>query len=349
MSSPSTYAVQRLSRGRSRSATEQQSTKQPLDVADEAAVEPADEADNRKQDEQDGNNADNEGMRDASSDESREVSGDTEHTDKPFASEAATQGRNARRLFRMPPTSVEPSMRFRSWRYSPSLPLDELLSRLPPQTRKFFSRLDKEFERVESFYEEQETKAWARYQELRDQWEELERHKREYNVSQRALSRCSKIERATDHLSQAQHDGATGQRLPARMHGMPHLRQRNLARRVLQGQAHAIHVPGYGAEAAAAHRHLEDYKAARSKIKLACMPRFPHCTGKHLTLRCSVRVLQVARAAQAVPHPQQDRLCQGALDTFRTAPNTADTLAEGTQEDGEDMPRPVLRHIRRQD
>ncbi|KAK4704706.1 hypothetical protein P7C70_g1494, partial [Phenoliferia sp. Uapishka_3] len=67
----------------------------------------------------------------------------------------------------------------RKWRkeYSPTLSLDELLKILPPACRKFFTILDRELEKVESFYGTKEEEANKRLAELKSQWRELADHK----------------------------------------------------------------------------------------------------------------------------------------------------------------------------
>ena len=95
----------------------------------------------------------------------------------------------------------------KKWRYSPDTPLSDLLEQLPPGSRKFFTVLDREFDRVSEFYGARELDAVRRYKNLEDQWKALEEHKREYQVSSHPRS-SPRFE--TDDSSLAQEYQANG-------------------------------------------------------------------------------------------------------------------------------------------
>lgn len=76
------------------------------------------------------------------------------------------------------------------WIYSPDIPFPDLLNLLPPACRKFFTRLDREIDRVEEFYGAREADALRRYAQLAAQWKELANHKKELEVGS-ALPSCA--------------------------------------------------------------------------------------------------------------------------------------------------------------
>lgn len=63
----------------------------------------------------------------------------------------------------------------RRWRtgFSPDVSLRELQDAMPKQSRRFVAMLDRELERVSSFYADREEEAVKRYEELSAQWREL--------------------------------------------------------------------------------------------------------------------------------------------------------------------------------
>ena len=91
----------------------------------------------------------------------------------------------------IPLVSDDAQKKDKKWRYSPDTSLPDLLEQLPPASRKFFAVLDREFDRVSDFYEARELDAVRRFENLKEQWEALEEHKREYQVSSRRCSFCS--------------------------------------------------------------------------------------------------------------------------------------------------------------
>lgn len=68
----------------------------------------------------------------------------------------------------------------KSYRFEPTLPLDDLIRLLSPASKKVFELLDDELEKVGDFFDEREADAIKRYRELKGQWQELEDHKKEY-------------------------------------------------------------------------------------------------------------------------------------------------------------------------
>lgn len=75
------------------------------------------------------------------------------------------------------------------WRYSPDIPLDEMIGMMNPSERKFFDVLDKELEKVEAFYEEREAEAIERCKVLREQLQQLAEHREEYLAKHSGPSR----------------------------------------------------------------------------------------------------------------------------------------------------------------
>lgn len=88
--------------------------------------------------------------------------------------------------FRRPTLSLpSPSNKSSKWRggFPPTLTREQLDILLPDSCRRFFVILDRELERVQSFYGEREENAVTQFQALSSQWMELRRHKAEFQVS----------------------------------------------------------------------------------------------------------------------------------------------------------------------
>ncbi|KAL8291362.1 hypothetical protein RQP46_002340 [Phenoliferia psychrophenolica] len=75
----------------------------------------------------------------------------------------------------------------KKWRtgFPPTLSLPELLEILPPACKRFFTLLDRELDRVETFFKERETEAIKRFDDLQSQWKELASHKKEFQAFQK--------------------------------------------------------------------------------------------------------------------------------------------------------------------
>jgi hypothetical protein len=128
------------------------------------------------------------GLDDVLSNSSREHSDATHATDAPLV--RAQSRASSHRSHQQPPQSPRPVQNLathtshrnnrprvpsRRWRdgLSPSMELEEIYEKIPPQCRRFFTLLDKELERVTSFYADREAEAVERYEQLSYQWKEL--------------------------------------------------------------------------------------------------------------------------------------------------------------------------------
>jgi len=80
-------------------------------------------------------------------------------------------------------TSFATSMRPHSIIHSQYMPLHSLLPTLPPLHIAFFTYLDKQLEKIDTFYSEREKEAQARSKELEIQLRELKDHRKIFYVS----------------------------------------------------------------------------------------------------------------------------------------------------------------------
>lgn len=75
------------------------------------------------------------------------------------------------------------------------------LNCLGHQCRRFFTLLDRELDKVSSFYGEREEAAIRRFEELSEQWKELADHKKEFQVSFSLHFRAQKADAGSCRLS----------------------------------------------------------------------------------------------------------------------------------------------------
>lgn len=71
--------------------------------------------------------------------------------------------------------SSDEKQTLRKWRFglTPQDSIEEVIDRIPPQSRKFFKLVDKELEKVGAFWDDRMEQALKRYDELSQQWKEL--------------------------------------------------------------------------------------------------------------------------------------------------------------------------------
>jgi hypothetical protein len=71
--------------------------------------------------------------------------------------------------------SSEEKPTLRKWRFGLNQKdsLEEVIDRIPPQSKKFFKLTDKELAKVELFWEDRMEQAKTRFEELSQQWKEL--------------------------------------------------------------------------------------------------------------------------------------------------------------------------------
>lgn len=122
-----------------------------------------------------------------SSDFSHAFSDSTQGTDSPLkrqmsrasvaSNSSATGGLLKRLQMRRSESFITKSGDFnpKKWRagYSARLSLRELYDAVPPASRKFFAILDRELDKVDTFYQDRESEAIKRFEELSVQWKEL--------------------------------------------------------------------------------------------------------------------------------------------------------------------------------
>ncbi|GAA5959606.1 hypothetical protein JCM3765_007215 [Sporobolomyces pararoseus] len=199
--------------------------------------------------------------------------------------------------------SSDEKQNLRKWRFglSPQDSLDEVLERIPPQSKKFFKLVDKELAKVESFWEDRMDQALKRYEELSEQWKELADHKKEYQASQSVELHAPKALKSV---------------LPKHAHAIPgsNLVRRTFARAKTPEPASSPHpkedeqseVQQKAAEmeredsnakqkAALRHGRPEEYTQARSKLKLATFEYY-----RYLGMLKSYRVLNRTGFAKGV-------------------------------------------------
>ncbi|KAL8281446.1 hypothetical protein RQP46_006130 [Phenoliferia psychrophenolica] len=197
-----------------------------------------------------------------------------------------------------------------------TLSLEELIGRLPgPATRRFFEVLKKELERVEGFYAEREKEAGVRFGELKEQWRELENHKKE----------------AQEH----NHRTGTPSSLDSRIPGSPFVRR--VAKRSVAAFAPSPHLPPKTRmRSRFKEREPEKYASARSKLKLATFEFYRslgilksykvlNCTGFAKSLKKFEKATRIPCASAFSPtllHSQLesstrlDELIRGTEDAF---------------------------------
>ncbi|SCZ99268.1 BZ3500_MvSof-1268-A1-R1_Chr3-1g05915 [Microbotryum saponariae] len=169
--------------------------------------------------------------------------------------------------------------------FSNSMLLLRLLELAPPVSRRFFGLMDDELERVSSFYADREAEAFARFEELSGQWKELQSHRKEY---QELRAREAPLFPIINHV-------------PPMMPGSKLIR-RGLA---VGGARHSSHaqdgtvdgeapVPGGSPRTRFVHNRPEQYRDARSKLKLATFEYY-----RSLGMLKSYRVLNRTGFAKA--------------------------------------------------
>ncbi|SGY45788.1 BQ5605_C001g00338 [Microbotryum silenes-dioicae] len=169
--------------------------------------------------------------------------------------------------------------------FSNSMLLLRLLELAPPASKRFFGLMDDELERVSSFYADRETEAFARFEELSGQWKELQSHRKEY---QELRAREAPLFPIINHV-------------PSMMPGSKLIR-RGLA---VGGARHSSHaqdgtvdgeapVPGGSPRTRFVHNRPEQYRDARSKLKLATFEYY-----RSLGMLKSYRVLNRTGFAKA--------------------------------------------------
>jgi hypothetical protein len=310
------------------------------------------------------------GLDDVLSNSSREHSDATHATDAPLV--RAQSRASSHRSHQQPPQSPRPVQNLaahtshrnnrprvpsRRWRdgLSPSMELEEIYEKIPPQCRRFFTLLDKELERVTSFYADREAEAVERYEQLSYQWKELASASFSSSSSPfRAPllhflllpSLRLKLHPSADHKKEfvAHRDGDCGQPgfvsnlLPKNAH-LPNVPGSGLVRRAVapRGKSRARRESDATTDDGAVatgreggvrvqdpkwkHGRPEEYTNARAKLKLASAslvpPSFRQVELTFTLSSYSLRVLPLSRHAQELPCPQPYRLRQGPFPLFR--------------------------------
>ncbi|GAA6010693.1 hypothetical protein JCM11491_002899 [Sporobolomyces phaffii] len=199
--------------------------------------------------------------------------------------------------------SHEETPTLRKWRFGLTQKdtLEQVIDRIPPQSKKFFKLADKELAKVESFWEDRMEQAKARFEELGQQWQELSNHRQEYQASQSVELHAPKVLKSV---------------LPKHAHFIP---GSNLVRRTF-ARSRTPDVPSkpdsddnansddpkQSAEmsrddstakqkAALRHGRPEEYTQARSKLKLATFEYY-----RYLGMLKSYRVLNRTGFAKGV-------------------------------------------------
>lgn len=214
----------------------------------------------------------------------------------------------------------------------------DLCESLPaPHCVKYVTMLDRELDRVSKFYEDRESDAVKRFEELSMQWRELagaQSDARRWlsdgadlcSLSQttRRSSRCAK--RSVPTLYDLLTDFDVVQAFRARemnppqflapvVARVPQLPGSNLVRRTLAARGRGNETPNSDAHSHEAsdgncytHGRPEDYTAARSKLKLASESLSMEFVKSHADLMSySVRVLPLPWHAQVVSRAQSNR------------------------------------------
>ncbi|GAA5878523.1 hypothetical protein JCM16303_002109 [Sporobolomyces ruberrimus] len=200
---------------------------------------------------------------------------------------------------RMKSDSEKPTLR--KWRFglTPQDSLEEVIDRIPPQSKRFFKLADKELEKVGAFWGDRMEQALARFEELSQQWEELANHKKAYQASQSVELHAPKALKSV---------------LPKHAHSIP---GSNLVRRTFakspgpsstspeveddasatQKGAPEMERDNSNAKQRAAlnHGRPEEYTQARSKLKLATFEFY-----RYLGMLKSYRVLNRTGFAKGV-------------------------------------------------
>ncbi|KAI5475192.1 SPX and EXS domain containing protein [Pseudohyphozyma bogoriensis] len=229
----------------------------------------------------------------------------TQQSQKPFfRRDSYASTTTQRSATEQPPTSARPTSRRRDasfaitaagelnpkrWRegYPPTMSLPELYDKLPKANRKFFTVLDRELDRVSSFYQEREDDAVKRFQDLSSQWRELAEHKREYQAFKDNEAGAARV-------------------LAPIASAVPGLPGSKLVRRTLGGKPVARinqqtedHHPERPFERQTPpgikHGRPEDYSMAKSKLKLATYEYY-----RSLGILKSYRVLNTTGFAKAL-------------------------------------------------
>lgn len=242
---------------------------------------------------------------------------------------------------RMKSDSEKPTLR--KWRFglTPQDSLEEVIDRIPPQSKRFFKLADKELEKVGAFWGDRMEQALARFEELSQQWEELAStdylsllaptrpltewsfsasdHKKAYQASQSVELHAPKALKSV---------------LPKHAHSIP---GSNLVRRTFakspgpsstspeveddasatQKGAPEMERDNSNAKQRAAlnHGRPEEYTQARSKLKLASelfLLTVLQCASLLISF-CfiSVRILSIPRDAQKLPRIESHGVRKG--------------------------------------
>lgn len=184
------------------------------------------------------------------------------------------------------------SFRDPKWRYSPDIPLDEMIFMMNAAERKFFSALDQELDKVEAFYEEREAEAIERCKVLREQLDQLAEHRAEYLAKHSAPSRLVRplLQQGKQVLpstsdgnespkarpeSSSDEMASPGARKKHVSNGGP-VRQPQATEEVKQEHGRRARVPQFDRLHPNLHYNPENYVNARRKLKLATFETYKY-------------------------------------------------------------------------
>ncbi|PRQ69785.1 SPX domain-domain containing protein [Rhodotorula toruloides] len=259
------------------------------------------------------------------------VSDTTQNTDRPLVTrkESSKSGISLKQQTSEQPLTQRHTRRFSTskpaqgprgqdgrWRkgLKSNMELSEVYERIPPQCRRFFTLLDRELERVTSFYADRETEATKRFEQLDAQWKELANHKKEFQAfRERELHPpqfVTSILPKRGHLPNVPGSHLVRRTLAHRRRQLAdaaHMGNGDQPERRLSGESEDSHERGGDEHAGDADDEgtareqvfkqvrPEDYTNARSKLKLATFEYY-----RYLGMLKSYRVLNRTGFAKAL-------------------------------------------------